>query len=92
MAKAFSDDDAAVRLTVIELLGAMPHDDARKELESYAKKARRQLAKDVDTHVVLIRAIGRHRSPESLDRLATGAVAVADSRLRRARIFAVGYQ
>lgn len=92
MAKALSDDEVSVRHTAIERLGFMQHEDALASLNKYAKSSKRKIAKDVETRVALIKAIGRHRDEDSLKWFASGMLQEEEFAVRQARVYSIALQ
>ncbi len=92
MAKGLKDDEIAVRRETIQLFGRMESDEALKRLMKFAQSEKRALKDDVDTSVAVIRAIGRHRDPDSLSWLLRGALDGEVNAIRRARLYSAAYQ
>lgn len=92
MTAAFKDSDPTVRRTLIELFGTMTHADCLTALRKYDSQVGRKLkkAKEHETRVGLIRAVGRHTDPGSLNWLLRGALDEDEFSLRQARIYGAG--
>ena len=82
--------DVEVRRAAIDAMGWMRHPRALKELHGYAKKKRKQLTKDWESHVALLKAIGRHGDPSSIPVLTEKIFASPHNAVIRARILALG--
>ncbi|MGB0331091.1 MAG: HEAT repeat domain-containing protein [Planctomycetota bacterium] len=81
-----SDD---VAMIAAELLGRMGDEQALDALRRFATRRKKALAKKPGLQEEVLRAIGRHRSPESTSLLIKGAFEEENPQIRRARVFAV---
>lgn len=89
MAKALSDQDGAVVRTALQLLGNMEDSSAIEALKDYARRARKELAKDPDRMALVIRSVGFHEDEDSIDWLLSDAFSSEQRVVRQARLFAV---
>jgi HEAT repeat protein len=89
IAKALRDKESDVQKAAIEALRMMGHPSAVKDLEDAAKHEPR-LTKDVELHAAVLRALGQHGSPSSIDILADDFWSDLDERLMEARILSLG--
>lgn len=89
IAKALKDNDPGVLRTALQLLGDMKDASAISALKSYARRARKELAKDGEKMALVIRSVGFHEHEESIDWLLDGAFSSEHRAVRQARLFAV---
>lgn len=78
-----------VRRATIGALGLMVHEDALDELHRVLKRDKK-ITKDPEVFELLIKSIGRHASPSSVDLLSKNVFKVPENRVVRARILALG--
>lgn len=89
IAKGLHDKDLAVTKSAIEALRFQKHADALKALHDAARRESR-IKKDEELYAWLLRAIGQHGSPGSVDLLADDVWSVLDARVIQARILSLG--
>lgn len=89
IAKGLRDKETGVRTASIEALRWMKHPDALEALHQSFKKDR-TIRKDDALHEAMIKAIGQHGSPESIDILTENLLADAPRQVHVARIYSLG--
>jgi hypothetical protein len=88
--RGLRDKTDAVRQGAIEALRYMDHPDALEALESTYRRDRK-LRKDPEAFAALLRAIGQHGSPSSIELLADDVWSVQDQGVVRARLYSLGH-
>lgn len=83
------DKDRSVQLASIRCLRHVPHPDAVLSLEAIYQK-QKKLRKDEVLHEELLKAIGQHASPSSIELLDDVSMNDNSPRVARARIYALG--
>jgi HEAT repeat protein len=91
IARGLRDADATVLRGSIEALRFMPHPEALKALEAAYRRDRRSLRKDPETLAAMIRGIGQHGDPSSIELLRDDAWSVDDYAVVRARLYSLGH-
>jgi hypothetical protein len=89
IAKGLKDKEEIVQFASIEALRHSEHGEALKALHSTAKRDKKMRKKPV-LFAALIRAIGQHGSPDSIEILGDDLWAPADRTVIKARIFGLG--
>jgi hypothetical protein len=90
--RGLRDHDATVRDAAIETLRFLAHPDALKALEAaYRRDGKRIRKDDVAAYAALIKAIGQHGAPGSIDLLTDDIWEVRDHPVIQARIFSLGH-
>lgn len=89
IAKGLADRDGAVVIQAVETLRVMDHPDALELLHRTARRDRR-LKKDPELHARVLKAIGQHASPASIDVLTDGIFASQSRAVVEARILGLG--
>ena len=89
VASGLRDRDDAIKTATIEALRFMQHPSALDALHNTLKRDKK-LRKNAELHAALIRAVGQHGSPESIDLLVDNLFAGDDYGVIRARIAALG--
>lgn len=90
--RGLRDREPAVRDAAIETLRYLPHPDALKALEAgYRRDGKRLRKDDIAAYASLIKAIGQHGSPGSIDLLTDDIWEVQDHAVVQARIFSLGH-
>lgn len=87
--KALGDGPNDLAMIAAELLGQMEEEQALETLRRFVTRQRKALAKNPELLREVLRAIGRHRAPDSIPLLIKGAFEEEDSQTRQARVFAV---
>ena len=88
ISKGLGDKDVSVQKSAIEALRFNTHKKALEELHARAKlKAAKE---DLPTYATLIRAIGQHGSPTSIDLLNDNPWATPDMQVLQAKILGLG--
>ena len=88
ISRGLGDKDVSVQKSAIEALRFNPHKKALEELHTRAKlKAAKE---DLPTYATLIRAIGQHGSPSSIDLLNDNPWATPDMQVLQAKILGLG--
>ena len=89
--KGLRRKETEVRDAAIETLRFLEHPDALKALESTCRRDKK-LRKEPEAFAALLRAIGQHGNPSSIEILLTDDVwAVQDRNVVRARLYALGH-
>lgn len=86
---AIRDDEQDVRRAALEALRWMHHEDALDALHGQLKK-NKKLKKEPELYALLIKAIGQHANPESVDLVSDDLFSVRDEDVVRARIRSLG--
>ncbi len=87
--KVLDGSSADLAMIAAELLGRMEEEQALEALRRFATRRRKVLAKNPELEEEVLRAIGRHQSPEAIPLLIKGAFEEESPTIRRARVFAV---
>ena len=88
VAKALGEREVAVQKAALECLRFLDHEAALDALHAVARRDRK-LLKDPERAPLLLRAIGEHGSPRSIEVLAGDVYGVPEERIVRARILAI---
>lgn len=86
--RGLADPDVAVQKAAIEALRFLPHERALDELVARARVKAAQ--DDPSLHAALLRAIGQHGDPRSIELLADNALSASDAQVIQARILGLG--
>ncbi len=89
IAKGLKDKDTVVRTASIESLRWLKHPDALDALHTSLKKDK-AIRKDDRLHEAMIKAIGQHGSPKSIEILTDNMLAEAPKQVHIARIYSLG--
>lgn len=90
IAKGLKDKEVTVKLAAIEALRWMPHPGSLKSLHKSLEKDKK-IRKDARLYAALVKAIGQHGSPDSIDPLMDGALAASPAPVSIARIYSLGH-
>lgn len=88
--RGLRDKSPEVVTSAIQALRYMDHPDALKALETTYRRDKK-LRKDPQVFSSLLRAIGQHRSPSSIDLLADDVWSSLDQSVVRARLYSLGH-
>jgi len=89
LAKGMKEDEDEVRMATLEALRRMEHPTALEELHDLYKRDK-DLVKDEELLPVLLKAIGQHASPESIDVLTDNPFRAKSYQALEARILGLG--
>ena len=88
--EGLAHERADVRRASIEALGTIAHPDALSALHTYKKRHKKELEKDPEQLVTLLKAIALHGSESSIDLLVDGIFTSRNREVTQARILALG--
>lgn len=88
--KGLGDKDASVVTAAVEALGTMAHPNALDALHAYAKREKKRLAEDEVLFPQVLRAIGRHGSPSSIELLKDDPLSQHAFKTGQARVMSLG--
>jgi len=90
MQKGLTDKESSVVVVTVESLGKMKHPSALDALVSFYKREHKKLAGDLTTMPALLKAIGRHGNPKTIELLKDDAFDQKTYLAGQARILSLG--
>ena len=90
IAKGLQDKDARVVQAAVDALGKMPHPDALAALHRLVKRDKNKLVEDEVLFPLVLKSIGRHGSPSSIEVLSEDPFSQRAYATVQARVMALG--